>query len=78
MPRTASDKLKDLVSTVQSLPAQSQEVLVREFEERITELTRSNLSPGQRAEIVRRLALPRQHVTDEHIRSILSRYGSGV
>ena len=74
MKNTSADKLHDLVSTVRALPQESQDLLLREIEDRVTELTTAQLRAAQRKEIKARLAMPRRHVPDDEVRDILRRY----
>ena len=53
------EKLTDLVKAVRQLPDETQEVLVEEFTDRLSDFTDTSLSDEQRAEIDRRLANPR-------------------
>jgi putative addiction module component (TIGR02574 family) len=74
MGKTVAEKLTDVVDAVRDLPTDTQEALVRELEDRVADLTKGHLSEGQRSEIKRRLAGPREHVPDETVRAILRRY----
>jgi hypothetical protein len=51
----------------------TQEAFVRELEDRVADLTASHMSEGQRADLRRRLAGAREHVSDETTRAILRR-----
>src|SRR5687767_13891219 len=54
MTKTVAEKLSDLVRAVGELPEDTQEVLVEEFLDRLTDFTNATLSDEQRAEISRR------------------------
>lgn len=73
-----SDRLTNILARVQSLPSESQELIVAELEERVSELTLSRLTPAQRAEVQRRLSTSREHVPSSDIEEILQRYRSGA
>ncbi len=74
-----SDRLTNILARVQSLPSESQELIVAELEERVSELTSSRLTPAQRAEVQRRLSSSREHVADDSdISEIMQRYRSGT
>ena len=74
MPKAATDKLSELFTAVQALPAPSQDLLVQELEERVAELSDSHLNAAQRSEIKQRLALPRRLVSDEDVSALLRKY----
>ena len=74
MSKTVAEKLADVVDAVRVLPEDTQEALVRELQDRVADITKSHMSEEQRAEIKRRLAGPREHVSDETVRAILRRY----
>ena len=78
MKNTAADKLSELVSTVKTLPRECQDLLIREFEDRVAEFTSSQMSATQRDEIKARLAMPRRHVPDDEVRDILRRYNPAL
>lgn len=69
-----SNKLKQLVTSVEALSEDSQHVLMQELEERVAELTTPQTTSTQRAEIQRRLTLPRQYVSNDDVQAILGRY----
>ena len=73
-----SDRLTDILARVQTLPDESQELIVAELEERVSELSSSRLNPAQRTEVQHRLSASREHVTDGVIGEILQRYRSGT
>ena len=74
MTKSVADKLSDLVEAVRALPEQTQEALVEEFSDRLSDFTDSRLSDGQRAEVGRRLANPR-YAAPEKVRELFTRYG---
>ena len=74
MSRTVTEKLTDVVDAVRGLSSDTQQALVHELQERVADLTKSQMSEGQRDEIRRRLTGPREHVPDETVRAILSYY----
>lgn len=74
MTKTIADKLTDLVKAVKELPDETQEALVEEFSERLSDFTESNLSAEQRAEVERRLANPR-YADPATVRALFARYG---
>lgn len=78
MSDTTSERLTDILARVQSLPSESQELIVAELEERVSELASSRLTPAQRAEVRRRLSSSREHVADDIISEIMQRYRSGT
>ena len=59
MTKTVQDKLSDLVEAVKALPDATQEALVAEFSERLSDFSDCGLSDSQRTEVDRRLANPR-------------------
>jgi putative addiction module component (TIGR02574 family) len=76
--KTVAEKLTDVVDAVRDLPVDTQEALVRELEDRVADLTKSHMSEEQRAEVKRRLAGPREYVSDETVRAILRRYNADL
>lgn len=74
MTKTVEDKLSDLVKAVQALPDDTQEALVEEFSDRLSDFVDSTLSDAQRREIDRRLANPRLADPDK-VRELFARYG---
>jgi len=74
MTKTVADKLSDLVDAVRALPEHTQEALVGEFSDRLSDFTDSGLSDAQRKEIDRRLANPR-YAEPEKVREFFARYG---
>ena len=53
-------------------------MLVKELAERVAELTESHLSGAQRAEVERRLALPRRHTADVDVSVLLGKYNPSL
>lgn len=78
MSKTVADKLTDVVDAVRELPADAQQAIVRELEERVADMTKSHMSQEQRAEVKRRLSGPREHVPDETVRAILRRFNPDI
>ena len=74
MTKTVAEKLSDLVRAVRELPEDTQEVLVDEFVDRLSDFTDSTLSDEQRAEIGRRLANPR-YADPDKVRDFFARFG---
>jgi hypothetical protein len=74
MTKTVAEKLSDLVQAVRQLPDETQEALVDEFADRLSDFTNSSLSEEQRAEIDRRLANPRC-VDPDKVREFFARFG---
>jgi hypothetical protein len=74
MTKTVAEKLSDLIRAVRELPEDTQEVLVDEFVERLSDFTNSTLSDEQRAEINRRLANPR-YADPDKLRDFFARFG---
>ncbi len=74
MTKTVEDRLSDLVKAVMALPDDTQEALVEEFRERLSDFTDSGLTDAQRAEVDRRLANPR-HAQPDQVREFFARYG---
>jgi putative addiction module component (TIGR02574 family) len=77
MTKTVDDRLSALVRAVKALPDATQEALVEEFRERLSDFTDSGLTDAQRAEIDRRLADPR-HAQPEQVREFFARHGVKV
>jgi hypothetical protein len=74
MTKTVADKLSDLVEAVKALPPATQEALVAEFSDRLSDFSDSGLSESQRLEVGRRLASPRYADPDD-VRTFFARYG---
>ena len=74
MTKSVAEKLSDLVRAVGELPEDTQEVLVEEFLDRLTDFTNATLSDEQRAEISRRLANPR-YADPDKVRDFFARFG---
>jgi hypothetical protein len=65
--------LSDLVKAVQKLPGETQEALLNEFLERVSDLD-SSLTDEQRDEVRRRLSDPR-YADPEAVRVLFARHG---
>ena len=74
MSKNVADKLTDLVKAVRELPDETQEALLEEFAERVSEFTESGLSDEQRDEVRRRLANPR-YADPAAVRALFARHG---
>src|SRR5207244_822043 len=74
MTKTVADKLSDLVEAVKALPSATQEALVAEFSDRLSDFSDSGLSESQRLEVGRRLANPRYADADD-VREFFARFG---
>lgn len=78
MTRATLDKLSDVLKSAEMLPEDTQAVLAEELKVRIAEFADSQMSDEQRAEVKRRLALPRNHVDESYVRAILKRYNPAL
>lgn len=78
MSKTAAGKLSDVMKAIEALPEDTRDALVTELEERVSDLATPHMTDEQRAEVKRRLALPRRHVSDEAVRAILRRYNPAL
>lgn len=74
MSKTMENRLSDLVKAVKALPDETQEALVEEFRDRLSDFTDSRLSDAQRLEVDRRLANPR-YAEPEKVRKLFARHG---
>jgi len=70
-------RLHEIVERVESLPAETQELLISEFSERIDDLAQAPLSKAQIAEVKRRLSSPRSYATEAEVRAALNKYRRG-
>ena len=75
MSKNIADKLTDLVEAVRKLPDETQEALIEEFAERVSDFADTGLTDEQRDEVRRRLANPR-YADPEVARSLFSRHGA--
>jgi hypothetical protein len=73
MGKNVADKLSDFVNAVQKLPGETQEALLNEFLERVSDLD-SGLTDEQRDEVRRRLANP-SYADPEAVRALFARHG---
>lgn len=78
MTKTVAEGLSAVVAAVRALPEESQEAVVRELAERVADFSESHMTEAQRAEVMRRLALPRRVVPEERVREILRRYNPAL
>lgn len=74
MTTTTHPSLSAAVAAVQELPEEMQAALIEEFSDRVASVASSLISPEQRAEVVRRLALPPRTVPSSYIDAIFDRY----
>ena len=74
MTKTAAEKLADLVKAVEALPGQTQEALIEEFSDRLSDFVDNTLSDEQRQEVARRLANPR-YADSGKMEESFARYG---
>jgi hypothetical protein len=74
MTKSVAEKLSDLVRAIRELPDDTQEALVDEFVDRLTDFTNTALSDEQRTEIGRRLANPR-YADPDKLRDFFARFG---
>jgi hypothetical protein len=75
MTKAVTDKLSELVEAVKALPEETQEALVAEFADRLSDFTDGGLSDAQRREIDRRLANPR-YADPDAVRAFFAGYGN--
>ena len=76
MSKTIADQLLDIVAAVRELPSDTQEALVHEIADRVSEYAQPRLSDAQRFEITRRLTDPSPtYASPEKIQSFFSRFG---
>ncbi len=78
MEKSPTDRFADIIEAVRALPSDSQDLLVHELEDRLTELSTSQLNAAQRDEVKLRLAMPRRQVADGEVRDILRRYNPAL
>jgi hypothetical protein len=74
MTKSVAEKLSDLVRAIRELPDDTQEALVDEFVDPLTDFTNTALSDEQRTEIGRRLANPR-YADPDKLRDFFARFG---
>lgn len=78
MDRPQTGRFADIIEAVKALPKDSQDLLVHELEDRLTELSTPQMTAAQRDEVKKRLVMPRQHVADGEVRDILRRYNPAL
>jgi hypothetical protein len=78
MSKSAAQKLRDAVKAVEALPAEAQDAIVKELEERVADFADGQMSDAQRDEVKRRLASPQRHVPAEMVRALLRRYNPAL
>ena len=74
MATSVTQKLADLVDTIEALPSEAQADVLAEIENRIEHLKRSALTDEQRAIVRERLAAPRQYARREDVLALLRRF----
>ena len=74
MTKDVTDKLAEVIEAVRALPPESQETIVQELAERVSDFSHSHMTEAQIAEVKRRLSVPRRPVPDEQVLEILRRY----
>jgi hypothetical protein len=74
MSKNVQEKLSELVEAVKALPPATQEALVEEFSDRLSDFSDPGLSDAQRLEVDRRLANP-QYADGDDVRAFFARYG---
>ena len=74
MTNSATDKLSDLVEAVKALPDETQQALVAEFADRLSDFTTRGLSESQRDEVDRRLANP-AYADPDAVEAFFARHG---
>ena len=75
---TTREKLAEAVLAAAGLSEEAQELIAEEVLARVSDLSRSQLSPEQQREIKRRLALPRSYVPDVDVRALFRRYNPAL
>lgn len=73
---TTKSIIDRLTKVIAALPEASREAVVEELEEHVRQFVTPQMSKSQRAEVRRRLALPRRHTPDSEVRAIFRRYDS--
>ena len=74
MTKNVVEKLTDLMKAVRELPDETQEALLDEFAERVSDFADSGLTEVQRDEVRRRLANPR-YADPGVVRALFARHG---
>lgn len=78
MSKAVIDKFTEALRAAEQLPEDAQDALAQELKERIAEFAAPQLTEAQRAEVKRRLALPRRYVSMDEARAILRRYNPAL
>ena len=78
MTSTVTQKLADLVDTIEALPAQAQADVLAEIESRIESLKQSSLTDEQRAVVKARLAAHRQYAGRDDVLALLRRFNPAL
>lgn len=74
MTKAIAEKLTKAAKAMEVLPAETQQALLAEFEERITDFSTLHMSDAQRVEVKRRLSLPRRYASVARVQTILAKY----
>jgi hypothetical protein len=77
MTKHAKPELESAFAAVQSLPEPVQEAMAAEILERVQELSQSNLTEAQRAEVRKRLSSPPRYADPETVRAFFRRRARG-
>jgi len=78
MNTTKTFTLDEMIAAIRSLPAPSQRQLVGEIMQRVDDLNTSKLTHEQREIVKERMSQPREHVSRDHILSLLRRYNPAL
>lgn len=74
MTDTATDKLSKVVKAIEQMPEERRAAVINEIEAHVAQYGAPQMTDAQRAEVRRRLALPREHVPAAEIEALLKRY----
>jgi hypothetical protein len=78
MSKAVINKFSEALKAAEQLPEDAQDALAEELKQRIAEFAAPQLTEAQRAEVKRRLALPRRHVSLDEVRALLRRYNPAL
>lgn len=78
MTSNVTQKLSELVDTIEALPSEAQADVLAEIASRIEHLKRSALTDEQRAIVVARLAAPRQYAHRDDVAALLRRFNPAL
>lgn len=76
MTKAITEKLTKAAKAIETLPEETQKALLAELEERIVDFSTQHMSSAQRAEVKRRLSVPRRYASVARVQSILAKYGA--